>query len=120
MKLNQALSSLVVVLMSQAGITGAFMPAQQPRVLAVGNTYLAATSSASSSSSSSGSTEVERLLAKAAALRAEAAKAEHQVHSKEAEKKKQHDAETDARIDYLFSGGKKTKNVVQNLKNKRY
>jgi hypothetical protein len=68
-------------------------------------------------SSKEPNTEVERLLARAAALRAEAATAEHQVHTGEFEKKKHQNKETDRRIDHLFFDGEQS--VVDKLKSKR-
>jgi len=61
--------------------------------------------------------EAERLLAKARELREEAQRAEEKVHADLAQKKAEKDAQTDAFIDYLFSGS--GKGLVDRLRHKR-
>ena len=90
----------------QVAVAGAFLMPLQQRL----RTHLSATQESPGS-------EVERLLAKAAALRAEAEQAEHQVHSKETEKKKAHEEEVDKRIDFLFFDA--NNDVVAQLHKKR-
>lgn len=89
--------------------TGAFAPLQW-------STQKIQRSTTERFSSPAGETEVERLLRKAAELRAQAAKAEHQIHASLTKKIKKHDKDMDHLIDHLFfSGGY----LVDHLKSKR-